>query len=109
MPPAPGRRPGTNPLDRESLRSRVQSALEAELDHQEQVLAELDEDLPPLVAPVRSLLAGGKRLRAAFAYWGYRAAGGADPASLGRFASSMELFQAAALAASTTGLGALRW
>ena len=35
----------TNPLDRESLRSRVQSALEAELDHQEQVLAELDEDL----------------------------------------------------------------
>ena len=87
----------TNPLDRESLRSRVQSALEAELDHQEQVLAELDEDLTPLVAPVRSLLAGGKRLRAAFAYWGYRAAGGADSDSLVRFASSMELFLAAAL------------
>ena len=33
----------TNPLDRESLRSRVQSALEAELDHQEQVLAELGD------------------------------------------------------------------
>ena len=56
----------TNPLDRESLRSRVQAALTAELDHQERVLADLDEDLTPLVAPVRTLLAGGKRLRAAF-------------------------------------------
>ncbi len=87
----------TNPLDRESLRSRVQSCLEAELDHQEQVLTELAEDLSPLIAPIRSLLAGGKRLRAAFAYWGYRAAGGADSDALVRFASAMELFQAAAL------------
>lgn len=90
-------RPVTNPLDRESLRSRVQAALTAELDHQERVLADLDEDLTPLVAPVRTLLAGGKRLRAAFAYWGYRAAGGADSNALVRFASVMELFQAAAL------------
>ena len=87
----------TNPLDRESLRSRVQSALEAELEHQEHVLAELDDDLSPLVAPVRALLAGGKRLRAAFAYWGYRAGGGADSTALVRLASAMELFQAAAL------------
>jgi geranylgeranyl diphosphate synthase type I len=87
----------TNPLDRESLRSRVQAALTAELDDQEQVLADLDEDLTPLVAPVRTLLAGGKRRRAAFAYWGYRAAGGADSDALVRFASVMELFQAAAL------------
>ena len=87
----------TNPLDRESLRSRVQSALEAELDHQGRVLADLDDDLSPLVAPVRALLAGGKRLRAAFAYWGYRAGGGADSDALVRLASAMELFQAAAL------------
>ena len=87
----------TNPLDRESLRSRVQSCLEAELDHQEQVLAELAEELTPLIAPIRSLVAGGKRLRAAFAYWGYRAAGGGDGDAVVRFASAMELFQAAAL------------
>jgi len=87
----------TNPLDGQSLRSRVQAALEAELDHQEQVLAELDEDLAPLVDPVRALLTGGKRLRAAFAYWGYRAAGEPDSDALVRFASAMEFFQAAAL------------
>ena len=87
----------TNPLDGQSLRSRVQAALEAELDHQEQVLAELDEDLAPHVDPVRALLTGGKRLRAAFAYWGYRAAGEPDSDALVRFASAMEFFQAAAL------------
>ncbi len=97
MPLALEGRPVTNPLDRESLRSRVQAALAAELDHQERVLADLDEDLTLLLEPVRALLAGGKRLRAAFAYWGYRAAGGGDSDALARFVSVMELFQAAAL------------
>ena len=87
----------TSPLDRESLRPRVQASADAELDRQTQVLAETGADLTLLVDPVRRLLAGGKRLRAAFAYWGYRAAGGPDSDALIRLATAMEFFQAGAL------------
>ncbi|HRW19706.1 MAG TPA: polyprenyl synthetase family protein [Dermatophilaceae bacterium] len=86
-----------SPLDRDDLRARVQATVEAELAHQRDVLAELDEDLGPLLDPVEQLLAGGKRLRAAFAYWGYRAAGHPSSDALVRLATAMELFQAAAL------------
>ncbi len=87
----------TSPLDRENLRRRVQALADAELDHQSDVLAEMGEDLALLVDPVRRLLSGGKRLRAAFAYWGYRAGGRPDSEALVRFATAMEFFQAAAL------------
>ncbi|RNI24471.1 polyprenyl synthetase family protein [Flexivirga caeni] len=50
-----------------------------------------------LLDPVFALLSGGKRLRAGFFYWGYRAAGGADSDALVRAATSLEVFQAAAL------------
>ncbi|MGV1008453.1 MAG: polyprenyl synthetase family protein [Dermatophilaceae bacterium] len=86
-----------SPLDREDLRRRVQAAADAELDHQSDVLAEMGEDLALLVDPVRRLLSGGKRLRAAFAYWGYRACGRPDSDALVRLATTMEFFQAAAL------------
>ncbi len=87
----------THPLDREQLRARVQTAVETELAHQRQVLAEIGPDLQELVDDVARLLAGGKRFRAAFAYWGYRCGGqpGADPVI--RLATAMEFFQAAAL------------
>ncbi|MEI2732310.1 MAG: polyprenyl synthetase family protein [Dermatophilaceae bacterium] len=87
----------TNPLDRENLRRRVQASADTLLAAQNAVLAELDEDLHLLLDPIRSLLSGGKRLRAAFAYWGYRAAGRPDSDALVRLATAMELFQAAAL------------
>lgn len=87
----------TAPLDREALRARVQTVIEAELDHQERILAEIGDDLTALVDPIRTLLAGGKRLRAAFAYWGYRCGGRPDSDALVRLASAMEFFQAAAL------------
>ena len=51
----------------------------------------------PLVDAVARLLAGGKRLRAGFLYWGYRAAGRPDSDALVRLAAAMEFFQAAAL------------
>ncbi|HXV93101.1 MAG TPA: polyprenyl synthetase family protein, partial [Pseudonocardia sp.] len=51
----------------------------------------------PLVEYVVDLLSGGKRLRPAFAYWGWRGAGGADCAEILMAATSLELFQAAAL------------
>ncbi|CAN5760980.1 polyprenyl synthetase family protein [soil metagenome] len=89
--------PQPHPLDAERLRDRVQAELDDDIAHQRTVLAQLGAPMGPLVDAVAALLAGGKRLRAAFLYWGYRALGGVDSPALVRAASSMELFQAAAL------------
>ena len=86
-----------NPLDTSDLRARVQAAVDAELSAQSLVLSEIGNDLTPLVKAIGDLLQGGKRLRAAFLYWGYRACGGADNEAVIRAATAMELFQAAAL------------
>ncbi len=86
-----------NPLDTADLRRRVQECLDHELTHQAHVLAELGSDVDDLVRAVADLLRGGKRLRAAFLYWGHRAAGRPDCDALVRLASAMEIFQAAAL------------
>ena len=86
-----------HPLDREDLRSRVQTRLDTELERWEVELAEIGPDVIDLIEPVRSLLQGGKRLRAGFAYWGWRAAGREDHDGAVSLATSMELFQAAAL------------
>ncbi|WP_109472975.1 polyprenyl synthetase family protein [Ornithinimicrobium cavernae] len=89
--------PTPHPIDTPRLRERVQTALDEDLAHQREVLDELGEQVAHLVDEVAALLTGGKRLRAAFLYWGYRALGGTDSPALIRAASSMELFQAAAL------------
>ena len=54
-------------------------------------------DTLPLVESLEGLLAGGKRLRPAFAYWGFRAAGGKDCDEVLRACSSLEFLQACAL------------
>lgn len=54
-------------------------------------------DTLPLVESLNGLLQGGKRLRAAFAYWGYRATGRMDSDAIVRAASSLEFLQACAL------------
>jgi len=87
----------SNPLDISDVRARVQAAVDAEILSQSQVLSEIGDEVTPLVAAVEALLRGGKRLRAAFLYWGYRAGGGPDSAAVIRAATAMELFQAAAL------------
>ncbi|WP_338752029.1 polyprenyl synthetase family protein [Janibacter alittae] len=86
-----------HPLDRADLRTRVQTRLDAELDRWESELAEIGPDVADLIDPVRSLLQGGKRLRAGFAYWGWRAAGQQDHEGAISLAAAMEFFQAAAL------------
>lgn len=86
-----------HPLDGVDLRPRVQRALDDHLASQREVLSELGDPMVPLVDAVADLLAGGKRLRAAFLYWGWRALGGPDGDAAVRAASSMEIFQAAAL------------
>nr|MBA2695532.1 hypothetical protein [Actinomycetota bacterium] len=63
-----------HPLDGVDLRVRVQRGLDEHIARQRTVLAEVGAPVTDLVDAVADLLAGGKRLRAAFLYWGYRAA-----------------------------------
>src|SRR3954471_9407434 len=86
-----------NPMDAEDPRTRVQKALDDHLSVQAARLDELGPDLGSMVDVITDLLQGGKRLRAAFCYWGWRGAGGADCAEIVQAAASFELFQAAAL------------
>jgi geranylgeranyl diphosphate synthase type I len=86
-----------NPLDVEDLRVRVQKHLDAFLATQVERLDSVDPDLSPLMDALMALLAGGKRLRPAFCWWGWRGAGGADVEQAVAAATSLELLQACAL------------
>jgi geranylgeranyl diphosphate synthase type I len=86
-----------NPLDVEDLRIRVQKRLEAFLTERAERLDDIDEDLSALMDALTALLAGGKRLRPAFCWWGWRGAGGEDVEEAVVAATSLELLQACAL------------
>ena len=86
------------PVDVEGLRDRVQARIEDFLAGQAELLAGVGPDLVPVLEPVRHLLAGGKRLRPAFCYWGWRGAGGdGESEGIVAVASALELFHVAAL------------
>ncbi len=55
----------------------VGRVLDAFIDARADDLAAISADLAPVVDAARRSVRGGKRLRAAFVYWGWRAAGGA--------------------------------
>lgn len=84
-------------LDLTDFRRHVQAEIDAELARQRARLVALGPDVVPLVDAIAGLLAGGKRLRAAFCRWGYVAAGGVHEEAALRAATAMEFFQAAAL------------
>ena len=85
-------------LDRAGLRDRVQRALAAFLAGKRDTLTAIDAGLVPLCDAIEDLvLRGGKRLRPAFGYWGYRAAGGTDSDELPAALAALELVQASAL------------
>lgn len=89
----------TSPLDAADLRARVQSVVDDTIARQSVLLSEVSPDLDPLVEALAALLAGGKRLRPAFAYWGWRGAHGddaLDDAAL-TAAAGLEFLQACAL------------
>lgn len=68
------------------------------LPEQSRALAELDPALLPLSDELSAFLtSGGKRLRPAFVYWGYRATGAGHDAGLVYPAAAVELFHAFAL------------
>ncbi len=86
-----------SPLDADGLLARVQACLDGELNAHRPLLEEVGPEAVGLFDAVCSLIGGGKRLRAAFAYWGYRAAGTTGSDAVVRLGSAMEFFQAAAL------------
>ncbi|WP_028658830.1 polyprenyl synthetase family protein [Nocardioides insulae] len=90
------------PWDDEAFRARVQKALDAFLDEQAERLAPLGADAARLIAEARISTSGGKRLRAAFCYWGYRGVRGEEltpeeDEALIRAGAAVELLQASAL------------
>lgn len=90
-----------DPVGAEPFRAAVQEALDGVVDAQAERLAPLGPDAERLVAEVRALLAGGKRLRALFCRWGHLAVlPDPEPAraqALVRAAASLELLHASAL------------
>ncbi len=83
----------------DELRQTVRRTLEAFVDAKERQLEAVGVDLVPLLELARSAVAGGKRIRPAFAYWGWRAAGGnpAKAEAVLTAAAAIELVHASAL------------
>ncbi|TDC80607.1 polyprenyl synthetase family protein [Actinomadura sp. 7K507] len=79
------------------IRKEVDEALLAFVDRQRPALLTISDDLTPMLSALDALLGGGKRLRPAFCYWGWRAAGGEDGPGIVAAAASLELLQASAL------------
>ena len=84
------------------LRARIDAALAMFLDARRDQVERLDPAALRLVEEVRRLVdAGGKRIRPAFCYWGFRAAGGGDDAATGdaivRAAAALELLHTMAI------------
>ncbi|MFC4064175.1 polyprenyl synthetase family protein [Actinoplanes subglobosus] len=87
-----------SPLERAGLRPRVDKALSGFLATQRTRLLEIDPALAEVSDTVSAfVLGGGKRLRPAFAYWGFRGAGGIDSDEVVAAVSALELVQASAL------------
>src|SRR5690348_1414108 len=79
------------------VRDRVDRALQAFVSQQRRVLLAAGDDLRPVAESIAGLLAGGKRLRPAFCYWGWRGAGGPDSPEIISAAAALELLHAGAL------------
>ncbi|GII53865.1 geranylgeranyl pyrophosphate synthase [Planotetraspora thailandica] len=77
------------------IRPEVDRSLRMFVDRQRPLFA--NPELAPLLTTAEDFLTGGKRLRPAFCYWGWRAAGGSDDPALFYAAASLELLQASAL------------
>jgi geranylgeranyl diphosphate synthase type I len=88
-------------LDR--LRDAVAAAVTGFLETRETALTAMDPALGAVVGEVRALVGGGKRLRPAFAYWGWRGALAGAPAerededAVLRAVSALEFLHASAL------------
>ncbi len=90
--------PAPTPVDRADLRERVSKALDGVLSRQRWRLDAISPELGSVTDALSEfLLAGGKRLRPAFAYWGWRGAGGPDNDEVVAAVACLEWLQACAL------------
>jgi geranylgeranyl diphosphate synthase type I len=86
------------PADRADLRFRVETALDSFLSRQRARLIGIDPALGPVAEAIADFVqGGGKRLRPAFGYWGYRGAGGEDRDEVVAALACLEFVQASAL------------
>src|SRR4030095_6476133 len=87
-----------NPVDRADLRARVEKALGVFLAQQRALRVGIAPARGPVTEVIEAfILGGGKRLRPAFAYWGFRGAGGVDSDAVVAAVASLELVQGSAL------------
>ncbi len=86
--------------DDAGFRTELDATLADFLDEQARRLVPLGPDADRLVAEARTAVSGGKKFRAAFCHWGFRAVEPApgDPRALLRACGSLELLHASALA-----------
>ncbi|MEW1830416.1 polyprenyl synthetase family protein [Streptomyces sp. NPDC088196] len=80
-----------------AFKSRVDRVLQSFVAEEAERFAEIDPALEPVAGQLEAAVVDGKRLRAAFCYWGWRAVGQPDSDALVRAAASMELVHAAAV------------
>ncbi len=85
--------------DDAAFRAEVEATLERFLDDQAGPLAPLGGDATRLLAEARTSVAGGKRFRASFCWWGFRTASPAvaDRDGLLRACAALEVLHASAL------------
>jgi geranylgeranyl diphosphate synthase, type I len=91
----------TAPWDEAAFRERLQHVLDAFVDEQASRLAPLGVDADRLLDAARDAVTGGKRLRAMFCQWGFRAVRAprddAEDQALLRACGALELLHASAL------------
>ncbi|MFF7178140.1 polyprenyl synthetase family protein [Streptomyces sp. NPDC008121] len=80
-----------------AFKNRVDDVLHDFVAREAEQLAAVDGALDPVAEQLEAAVTEGKRLRAAFCYWGWRAAGQPDSEALLRAAASIELVHAAAV------------
>ncbi|MEU2772056.1 polyprenyl synthetase family protein [Streptomyces sp. NPDC007162] len=80
-----------------AFKSRVDDVLRRFVAQEADLFAAIDPLLAPVAEQLEAAVTDGKRLRAAFCYWGWRAVGQPDSDALVRAAASMELVHAAAV------------
>lgn len=80
-----------------AFKARVDEVVHRFVAQEAEQLSAIDPLLGPVAGQLEAAVADGKRLRAAFCYWGWRAVGQPDSDALVRAAASMELVHAAAV------------
>ena len=86
-----------NPFDSVDLLARVQQVLDDFIAERMPALTQISADSAILAEALHTYIRGGKRLRPAFAYWGYRSVGHPDSDAIVHAAASLEFLQACAL------------